>query len=206
VIRFAVPLALAGLHVWIGRRQQPVPPKSFPRGPLTLQTLGELVYALDAPPVAPSLMLALAERESSLDPTELTGSFRGLYQVGPKVLEEFAADRSAEVRPDDLYQPSVAVDVAAWHLGRIVDLYRRHGLTAAHPDFEYLVVVGWNAGHSEAAGVAYLWDRSGGTLTRANLQELAMRHGAAAPLRDRSRPVWWASVVERARELRALGW
>ncbi|MGH7372173.1 MAG: transglycosylase SLT domain-containing protein, partial [Candidatus Methylomirabilales bacterium] len=70
------------------------------------------------------LLRALAGRESGLNPGATTGSYRGLFQVGPQVREGYNERHGTTYAPEDLYDPEVNARIAADTFRRIIRSYR----------------------------------------------------------------------------------
>ncbi len=103
---------------------------------------------------------ALAARESSMDPRNVTGRTRGLLQVVPVVLKDYNERHGTRYGADDLFDPAINVEIATETLRRIVESYRKNHPRVPNlqedwdnPAFVDLLTFGWNAGYSEVAGV-----------------------------------------------------
>ena len=103
---------------------------------------------------------ALAMRESGMNPSARDTAAWGLLQIVEVVRQAFNQAHGTRHARAQLLDPEVNVPIAAWLLQRIVDGYQRHHADVANlrtdwrnPRFVELVVFGWNAGMSEAAGV-----------------------------------------------------
>lgn len=114
-------------------------------------------------PVA--FLRALARGESDFKPGLIHASgskARGLLQVTTVVLEGYNREHpGATVTADELLDPDTNVKVACWHLLRVVAAYSTSGYPDLVPNWSsprwvLLLILGWNAGHSRAAGVQYM--------------------------------------------------
>lgn len=156
-------------------------------------------------PVA--FLRALAERESSMRPDLAmpggAGAARGLLQVVGVVRDDYNRANGTSYTSDDLFDPNVNVTIAAWLINRIVAAYGKHPSPNlkedwSNPEFVKLVVMGWNAGFSEAGGVgkvAAVLEREGATVTHDSVYANAARAGAASYLSMPERRAWHQSVA-----------
>lgn len=99
--------------------------------------------------VDPYLLAAIIREESRYDPRALSpASARGLTQfVMPTALETAPAIGLADLSPDDLYRPDVAIALGAAYLGKLLGSF---------DGVEHLVVASYNAGPPAAR----MWQRS----------------------------------------------
>jgi len=111
------------------------------------------------------ILRALARGESNFNPSlvHTAGSkARGLLQVTTVVLESYNKEHpGATLTADDMLDPDDNVRVACWHLNRLVAAYSASGYPDLVPNWSsprwvLLFILGWNAGHSRAAGVQYM--------------------------------------------------
>jgi len=105
---------------------------------------------------------ALAWGESRFDTDARTGSFVGILQVGPMVLEGYNKANTTNYKESDLTSPTINAEIAAWQIRRIIDEYQATSRRSAIPelsedwtsaDWILLVLAGWNSGWSHKAGV-----------------------------------------------------
>lgn len=150
---------------------------------------------------------ALAWNESRMDPSQVSrAGARGLLQIMPAVREDFNLAHHTTYARDDLHRPDVNVAIAAWLLRVIVRGYARHHprtLATNWDDdrFVALVVLGWNRGFSEVAGVGYVvgkmeaegWPAE--RITARAVVENAERLGGARTLRNDPTAYGWARAV-----------
>lgn len=164
---------------------------------------------------------ALARRESNMDPRESTGPAWGLMQVGidkraGNVLAEYNQRNGTNYSKEDMLNPTLNVRVASSLLRRIVDLYAAEGISPNWSNGNYigLVVAGWNAGYSIAAGTVKVvrWLRDAGKpVTVANIWKYSQDADATKHLANQQKKRWVDSVVmEYQRQLtprgRSLSW
>lgn len=150
---------------------------------------------------------ALAWNESRMDPSQISrAGARGLLQIMPAPLSDFNRAHHTTYARDDLHRPDVNVAIAAWLLRTIVRGYARHHprtlATNWNDDrFVALVVLGWNRGFSEVAGVGYVvgkmeaegWPAE--RITARAVVENAERLGGARTLRNDPTAYGWARAV-----------
>ena len=152
-----------------------------------------------------SFLRGLAWNESRMDARAVSrAGARGILQIMPVVLSEFNRANGTSYARDDLHRPDVNVAMAAWLLRVIVrDYARHHPRTLAtnwdDPRFVGLVVLGWNRGFSERAGVGYVVGRLEAegwpprSITTEAVVANAARFGAARTLQGDL--AWVRSVV-----------
>ncbi len=105
---------------------------------------------------------SLAKKESNLNPESWrgkAGSARGILQVIPTVLDGYNERHKTTYKRDDLFNPEVCTMIACDLLNRIITAYNKHPALQFNPEdkrYMQLLVWGWNAGYSEAAGVGYV--------------------------------------------------
>ena len=157
-------------------------------------------------PVA--FLRALAQRESSMRPDLAmpggSGAARGLLQVVGVVRDDYNQRNGTRYTADDLFDPDVNVKIAAGLINQIVAAYAKHPSPNlrenwANPEFVKLLVMGWNAGFSEAGGVgkvAAMLEREGTPVTHASVAANAARAGAASYLAQPDRVAWHRSVAD----------
>ena len=110
-------------------------------------------------------MRALAKNESGFNPRDTVEPAWGLCQVVETVREDYNTRHGTSFRRSDLLDPDVNVRIAADLINRIARRYREvHPATFGNASwrerrFVELVIAGWNAGYSEAAGVGYVIGR-----------------------------------------------
>lgn len=156
-------------------------------------------------PVA--FLRALAYRESGLNPSSIMpgspNAARGILQVVGVVREDYNRQNGTSYTADDLLNPEVNVKIAASLINRIVGYYAKHPSGNMHedwtnPEFVKLLVAGWNAGFSEAAGVgkvaSYLEQR-GVPVTHDAVYANAAAAGGVSYLQTPDRQLWQRSVA-----------
>lgn len=158
-------------------------------------------YAPDGVPE--TYLLALASRESSLDPTLVNPKSRatGLFQITDTVLRDYNAKRGTSFKLDDLRTPELATAIATWHIGRIVKLLAKH--PATRPDFTSrrfveILTFGWNAGQNGVAGLVGALEAQGVPNERVTidaLRDAAEAAGRGPYLTDQNRVAWAKSVA-----------
>lgn len=152
---------------------------------------------------------ALAWHESRMKAvdTHPGSGARGLLQIKEVVLRDYNERNKTMYRPEDLDRPEVNVAVAASLLRRIATAYaKNHPMTLREdwtdPRYVKLVVLGWNRGYSEKAGVGYVVGRleaegwPSGAITAQAVVENAQRLGASKTLYDEKAWRWAQAVVE----------
>ncbi len=156
-------------------------------------------------PVA--FLRALASRESDMRPDLAmpggSGAARGLLQVVGVVRDDYNRRFGTSYTADDLLNPDVNVKIAANLINQILVGYGKHPSPNlkedwANPEFVKLLVMGWNAGFSEAGGVgrvASMLEREGSPVTHDAVFSNAARAGAAGTLGEADRRAWHASVA-----------
>jgi hypothetical protein len=150
---------------------------------------------------------ALAMRESGMNPSARGTAAWGLLQIVEVVRHAFNQAHGTHYTRAQLLDPEVNVPIAAWLLRRIVDGYQRHHADVANlrtdwrnPRFVELVVFGWNAGMSEAAGVGrvveYLKRRGHRAIDLDLVHEHAQAAGASRHLSNPAKVRWSRSVAD----------
>jgi hypothetical protein len=150
---------------------------------------------------------ALAMRESGMNPSARGTAAWGLLQIVEVVRHAFNQAHGTHYTRAQLLDPEVNVPIAAWLLRRIVDGYQRHHADVANlrtdwrnPRFVELVVFGWNAGMSEAAGVGrvveYLKRRGIRAIDLDLVHEHAQAAGASRHLSNAAKVRWSRSVAD----------
>mgnify|MGYP001256907573 CR=1 FL=1 len=150
---------------------------------------------------------ALAMRESGMNPSARGTAAWGLLQIVEVVRHAFNQAHGTHYARAQLLDPEVNVPIAAWLLRRIVDGYQRHHADVPNlrtdwrnPRFVELVVFGWNAGMSEAAGVGrvveYLKQRGHRTIDLDLVHEHAQAAGASRHLSNPAKVRWSRSVAD----------
>jgi hypothetical protein len=137
------------------RPTPPAPPSREKTGGLTRRF--DVLFARHGRGIPVAYLRALAQAESGMNPHDRLG----LINVVPKALAGYNERHpEARISPDEMRDPAKNITVAADHLRVVIDSYRRN-----HPDvpnlvenwqnphYVRLVTAGWNAGHSERAGV-----------------------------------------------------
>lgn len=106
---------------------------------------------------------ALIRGESGFKPNGVTGSYRGLMQVGIQkkvsVLVDYNERHGTSFQPDDLFDPDTNVMIGCETINRIISAYDDYSsLWPNWNDSRYvaLVMFGWNAGYSKGGGVQYV--------------------------------------------------
>jgi len=144
------------------------------------------------------ILRALARGESNFNPSLVHASgskARGLLQVTTVVLESYNKEHpGATLTAGDMLDPDDNVRVACWHLNRLVAAYSSSGYPDLVPNWSsprwvLLFILGWNAGHSRAAGVQYM---------------VAWLHGKH-PLVDLPPPLWIVDLVIPDKQVLAAG-
>jgi hypothetical protein len=156
-------------------------------------------------PVA--FLRALAERESSMRPDLAmpggSNSARGLLQVVGVVRDDYNRRFGTSYTANDLFDPDTNVKIAANLINQILVGYGKHPsknmrANFANPEFVKLLVMGWNAGFSEAGGVgrvARYLEGQGEPVTHDAVFQHAGAAGAASTLSESDRHSWQQSVV-----------
>lgn len=160
-----------------------------------------------APDIPLAFLRSLAWNESRMLPSAISrAGARGLLQVMPVVLADYNRANGTAYGSADLHRPDVNVAVGTWLLRLIVREYaRNHPRTLAtnwsDARWAQLVVLGWNRGFSERAGVSMVvgqLEREGwpaGRITASAVVQNAARFGAAPTLRDDAMAIRWSSGV-----------
>ncbi|MDX1421486.1 MAG: transglycosylase SLT domain-containing protein [Kiloniellales bacterium] len=164
----------------------------------------DALFARHAGALPVTFLRALASRESNLNPQESRDPAWGLMQVVPVVRRSFNDRYGTSYSKQDLLNPDVNVRMATDLLKRIVRGYAKHpspNMQAnwQNPEFVKLLVMGWNAGYSEAAGVgkvARYLEARGIPVTHDNVYRHAAAAGATKWLQLDSRRRWQRSVVD----------
>ena len=158
---------------------------------------------------------ALAWHESRMKAvdTHPGSGARGLLQIKDVVRLDYNERNKTAYQPADLDRPEVNIALAASLLRRIATSYaKNHPRTLAEdwtdPRYVKLVVLGWNRGYSEKAGVGFVvgkleaegWPAK--SITAQSVVENAQRLGAAKSLYNEK--AWrWAQVVVETYALEA---
>lgn len=116
-------------------------PKENPFDPIITKTAQQ--YNVD-----PFLIRALIWRESKFNPaTHGQADERGLMQVRPVVGEEWAkAKKISNFNPDQLYDPTINIEVGTWRLARSIRLWTQANADDPVP----FALAEYNAGRSNA--------------------------------------------------------
>lgn len=96
---------------------------------------------------------AVIQYESSFNPSNRTGSYIGLMQLGPSVREDYGITEA------DCLNPETNIRVGCTKLNRIVQAYGQSANMRPDwysADYAALVYLGYNAGSSASAGVQYV--------------------------------------------------
>ena len=101
---------------------------------------------------------ALAWNESGMNPRNKTGSYWGLFQVGPENVADYNRANGTTFTHDDMLDPQANARVWSWESERIRAMLAAHGLVEDWNSRDYvsLVTAGWNSGWSNTAGVGYM--------------------------------------------------
>ena len=159
-----------------------------------------------------AFLRALAKRESNMKAGNTKGAAWGLLEVVPGVLEDYNDRHGTTHTRAELLKPAFNVQVAAEALNQIIAGYRKHSEGVAgrnfrrdfsNPRFVELLVHGWNAGYSDAAGVGHVaeWMRDQGLdekpITMADIGRHVDAAGAHHTLRGKlgARKRRWARGV-----------
>lgn len=157
-----------------------------------------------------AFLRALAWHESRFDLRAMSpAGARGLFQIMPVVLADYNRAHGTVYAAADLYRPDVNTDIAVWLLHLIAREYAAHHPRSlatdwSDPRWARLLVLGWNRGFSELAGVGYVvgrLEREGWppqAITADAVVAHAARFGAARTLRGDPTAVRWASAVVAA--------
>lgn len=93
---------------------------------------------------------ALARAESGFNPRLVMpgGGAIGLMQTVNSVIAGFNKATNSSLTRDDMLNPRLNVRVASWMLGRIRDIWKRHGITIdwKKPSDVAMFTQGWNSG------------------------------------------------------------
>lgn len=167
---------------------------------------GQLLALFDqyAPAGVPQkYLLALASRESSLDPTLVNPKSHatGLFQITESVLRDYNVQHATTYQLADLTNPELATAIATWHIARIVKLLAKHPST--RPDFTSrrfveLLTFGWNAGQNGLAHLVGVLEEHGirdERITVDAIREAATAAGKGPYLTDPNRVAWAKSVA-----------
>ncbi len=83
----------------------------------------QILKAAEAHKLDPSLVCAVVEKESSFNPSEVSGvGACGLMQIMPDTAEYIAAQRDLP-KSYDLFDPETNLDFGCWYLRYLLDLY-----------------------------------------------------------------------------------
>ena len=149
---------------------------------------------------------ALVARESSFNASARTASAIGLMQIIPVVLDDYNKRHGTAYQREHLVDPSINVAIGCELLRLIIAGYRRYHPRVPNlqenwdnPRFAELLVLGWNAGFSEAGGVGrvarYLEARGTFDITIDRVHEHARAAGASKHLSNPAKVRWCKSVV-----------
>jgi hypothetical protein len=153
--------------------------------------------------VPPKYLLALASRESSLDPTHVNPKSHatGLFQITQSVLTDYNAYHKTDYRLPDLVDSELATAVATWHIARIVRLLAKHPST--RPDFTSrrfieVLTLAWNSGQNGVARLVGILEEHGipnERITVDAIREAAIAANAGPYIADANRVAWAKSVA-----------
>jgi len=151
--------------------------------------------------IPPEFLRALGQAESAMNPLAGNG---GLFQIQPAALADWNQRHGLA---GNLADPAVNTAIAVELLGHIVGTYRGHPSIGA-PDWNdrryvELVIAGWNAGYSNAAGVGYVagkLDAAGGGRLDADAVYLTAGHSGDAQisrhLANPAKRAYWRRVAD----------
>ena len=144
---------------------------------------------------------ALAKNESDFNIEETDGPAWGLLQVVESVREGYNKRFKTAYTREDLLQPVVNAKIACELITRISNtLVKNHpGIMPVKnwrdPDFVSIVLFGWNAGYSEAAGVGYVLGNMTKRATIDSVLETAKRLPKASRFLKMDEKVRWCKKV-----------
>jgi hypothetical protein len=153
--------------------------------------------------VSQKYLLALAFRESSLDPTQVNpkSGATGLFQITQTVLRDYNAHHDTAHTLPELTNPELATAVATWHIARIVKLLAKHPSTRTDftsRRFVELLTFGWNAGQNGVEKLVGILEEHGIPTERITIdaiREAAVATGKGPYLSDPNRVAWAKSVA-----------
>lgn len=152
-----------------------------------------------------AFMEALSKGESNWKSDARTGSFVGLLQVGPMVLDGYNKANRTGITLKGLLNPRTNALVAAWQIRRVIDLYARTYPGLLKEDWESIewvsmLLAGWNSGYSKKAGVlkvvAYLVSE-GLRPTHRKLFRYSAVAGATRHLRNAKKERWQRGIATK---------
>lgn len=153
---------------------------------------------------------ALSKGESNWKSDARTGSFVGLLQVGPMVLDGYNKANKTSIRPQDLLNARINAEVAAWQIRVIANMYNESKIPALQEDWTSLewvamLTAGWNSGYSKKAGtlkVARWMHEHGETPTHEKLFSRSGIAGGTKHLRNATKRRWQRGVALRTFRVR----
>lgn len=149
---------------------------------------------------------ALSRGESSWTSDAITGSFVGLLQVGPMVLDGYNEANKTHITRSMLFEPSINALVCGWQLRQIADIYNRSGIAGLKEDWrsmewQALLTAGWNSGYSFKAGVmkvAKYLDALSLPVTHARVFAFAKAANGTRHLQNAKKRRWQRNVALRS--------
>jgi len=166
------------------------------------------IFRRHCPGIPVEFMRALAKLESDFDPLDTQGPAWGLMQVVEVVRRDFYKKTGRAAERGDLLNPELNVEIACGVISRITKNYHKHHPQTLRVNWRdrrwvELVVAGWNAGYSEAAGVGYVvgeMERRGARaadVTIDTMQRAALDLPKASRfLKMPARLRWWRRVAD----------
>lgn len=155
-------------------------------------------------------MEALSKGESNWTSDAVTGSYVGLLQVGPEVLEGFNKANKTDIPLSARFDPDINANLAAWQLRTIADMYTKSGIPELVEDFNSMewiamLTAGWNSGYSKKAGVlkvAKYIHENRHRVSHASLYQFAKLAGGTRHLQNATKRRWQRGVAVRTFRVR----
>jgi len=159
--------------------------------------------------VPPALLLSLIDMESGGDPNSVNpvSNATGLMQVTKIVLKDYNQRHNKNLSLEDIKDPETNISIGAELLRRISLTYEKYNKLPplwGNRAYVAMIVLGWNAGYSNASGVSYILSQ----LQEKNIgkerwsldliSQAASNLPKASPfLREPRRILWSRKVIDR---------
>lgn len=165
---------------------------------MILSAIYDPIFSQHSRGIPVAYLRALAQRESSMNPSDTTGPAWGLMQITEIARNDYNA-RSGEPRVSraQLLDAATNVRVATWLLDQIVRRYatrpsKNLQTDWGNPEFVKLVTQGWNAGWVAVDRIASQLEASGRPVTHDSVHAAA----TSGHLANTGKHAWQRSVAD----------
>jgi len=156
---------------------------------------------------------ALSKGESNWTANAVTGSYVGLLQVGPEVLEGYNKANGTAWTLNARLDPELNATFCAWQLRVIIGAYNASHIKELKEDWSSLewqaiLTAGWNSGYSKRAGVlkvAEYLHGAGLPVTHQRLFTYSQVAGGTKHLQNAKKRRWQRAVALRSFRVKEKG-